>query len=1411
MKIFCLPKHHNQIRKNGIFPLVRLNLWMDSHAHIAAQSYMLKQFEHPQRCENSGFSFDMVQLEMNGTDRLVGAVINTPETGRCFFALAIINNHDSDKAFLQDLPLSLEQLRQDKRALPEIGNTYWLCATEQGRALLAKHPELATMITPDALNAIVPDSGASAAYWLCATEQGCALLLQHRHLATMITPEALNTIVPDFGASAAYWLCAAQDGRKLLKEFRELAKMITPEALNAIFPTSGASAVYWLCATEDGHKLLEEYPELVEIISDDALNTRLPKTAGANAGKSATYMLCGTDSGRKLLKKYSKLVGLISDDALNAILPKTAGADAGKSAIFMLFLTEDGRNLLKKHPKLLRVISTDVLNARLPKCDNLSAIFLLCLNNDGRELLKQYPQLVKMITPEGLNAKLLKSNYLSAAYGLCAYENGFELLDKHPELMDMIRPDVLNAIMPDSGESAVFQLCVNKKGLALLERNPYFTQKISGTALNQRLPKSAGAFAGKSATYMLCSTTVGRAILAKCSWLAELITDEALNARAHDGTRASSRLCIDPEGRELLAQYPRLAEMIPKDVLEERVPHSPDPSMSVAFLLCATNNGRELLKQNRTLMKKINPKDLNAILREYPGIPSGTSAIFKLCAADNGREVLLKYPGLENMISAEALNSKLLESADVGNSAVFELCATDNGRKVLLESPKLAQKILPDALNAILLETATANPGTSAAYWLCATEDGRAILEKYPHLVEIITPASLSAILLKSADTDKSPAMLRCPTQDGRALLKLLIAALNMHDYQAFRHALKSIQRKDILINLTPTWAPPANPKDAPPAPRKKIQSPLEASPAIAEPEVPYIEFNWGLLKKYLRDANSISLVRDLKNAPYEATLKRLFSENNVYEIYELLSFKNYQYRYQFTRIASITPYIARVIEDCIKNDNLELFNQLTLLKPFLESLQKQQTYFLDLCMLQPEQSRRILNTFLEDDLLKSQYISAPIEMIKRAIEHKIWNVVEKCLPMLDEATLTAEFGFLKAELEANGKPELLPLKSRRCESPPQISPLTFSMFQPESPGFVPRQHLPQPLIELVSLLNTHLQKPCILTGSAVANLFLKRPHHSDYDCLVLGVSLESLKQFLRTHGFPKAEIIGKTYPTLKLTIKKIEIEIATDACWAQEPIDTYMQRILAKRDFTISALYIDLSTDKPLLEIKAFDGALEKTEKGKISVVSNGDGLFEEDPIRLLRLLKISMQYTKFEPDDHLRVVLSRCNKSGCFNKFLSANELHAARISTFFETLFSKFPEMDVIENLIKSDIFEALTGISNDDLDKNSDVLEHYFQEITQDADVENQSHAYLKKMGFFFFCTALYCLLHDKKSNLEDWPFFGVIQRIKKSDTYCLAVLQDFMWNQERETQYEGTSLYRMLDRLKKNNSASILKP
>jgi len=114
MKIFCNPIHSHIIKTHGIIPLLRLNLWLDARSLGAAQSYMPKQFEHVKCSENPGLGFDMVQLDINGTDRLVGAVIDTPETGRCFFALAITNNHDSDKALLKHSPDSLKQLQMGK-------------------------------------------------------------------------------------------------------------------------------------------------------------------------------------------------------------------------------------------------------------------------------------------------------------------------------------------------------------------------------------------------------------------------------------------------------------------------------------------------------------------------------------------------------------------------------------------------------------------------------------------------------------------------------------------------------------------------------------------------------------------------------------------------------------------------------------------------------------------------------------------------------------------------------------------------------------------------------------------------------------------------------------------------------------------------------------------------------------------------------------------------------------------------------------------------------------------------------------------------------------------------------------------------------------------------------------------------
>ncbi len=273
--------------------------------------------------------------------------------------------------------------------------------------LLRAKPSLAAKIDAVVLNDV--KCGKSAAYWLCATENGRALLTENHGLVDKITPQGLNALLPkEFGDSAGlsplYWLCENKNGRTLLLKNSGLVDKITSQGLNAILPKSaednkGKSALFFLCV--DGIDILKANPELVGKITADGLNERLPMSAEHLAGKSGTYFLCGNPAGRALLRENTVLVDKITSDALNAILLMSAGVNAGLSALY--FLCVDGIDILKANSKLVGKITSQCLNAILPQTagnfglDNTVA-YVLANTEEGKLLIAGNIELAKKIS-----------------------------------------------------------------------------------------------------------------------------------------------------------------------------------------------------------------------------------------------------------------------------------------------------------------------------------------------------------------------------------------------------------------------------------------------------------------------------------------------------------------------------------------------------------------------------------------------------------------------------------------------------------------------------------------------------------------------------------------------------------------------------------------------------------------------------------------------------------------------------------------------------------------------------------------------------------------------------------------------------------------------------------------------------
>lgn len=160
--------------------------------------------------------------------------------------------------------------------------------------------------------------------------------------------------------------------------------------------------------------------------------------------------------------------------------------------------------------------------------------------------------------------------------------------------------------------------------------------------------------------------------------------------------------------------------------------------------------------------------------------------------------------------------------------------------------------------------------------------------------------------------------------------------------------------------------------------------------------------------------------------------------------------------------------------------------------------------------------------------------------------------------------------------------------------------------------------NLPVQLEKAAFILNTSGEN-IFLVGGAIRDLFLNR-QPNDWD-LVTSASLTKIQTL-----FPNNFFLGKKQATVSVFLDGLKLEISPYRLGSRT-----LQEDLSKRDFTINAMAYDL---KSKILIDPFSGRKD-LEKNLLRAVKNPLDRFQEDPLRMLRALRLMAQY-------HLRLSLS-------------------------------------------------------------------------------------------------------------------------------------------------------------------------
>lgn len=153
------------------------------------------------------------------------------------------------------------------------------------------------------------------------------------------------------------------------------------------------------------------------------------------------------------------------------------------------------------------------------------------------------------------------------------------------------------------------------------------------------------------------------------------------------------------------------------------------------------------------------------------------------------------------------------------------------------------------------------------------------------------------------------------------------------------------------------------------------------------------------------------------------------------------------------------------------------------------------------------------------------------------------------------------------------------------------------------------------------------------LVGGSVRDQLLKRPL-KDLDIIVCKVAFDELVSHLQKYGY--TNLVGKSFGIIKFKPKEnpeFEIDIAlprTETSTGQGHRDFDVQfdpdlplaKDLARRDFTINAIALDLKTGEL---VDPFQGASDLNQKIIRTVFDNS---FVEDPLRLMRAVQFAARF---------------------------------------------------------------------------------------------------------------------------------------------------------------------------------------
>ncbi len=342
----------------------------------------------------------------------------------------------------------------------------------------------------------------------------------------------------------------------------------------------------------------------------------------------------------------------------------------------------------------------------------------------------------------------------------------------------------------------------------------------------------------------------------------------------------------------------------------------------------------------------------------------------------------------------------------------------------------------------------------------------------------------------------------------------------------------------------------------------------------------------------------------------------------------------------------------------------------------------------------------------------------------------------------------------------------------------------------------------------LSSIIKKCTGKDLILVGGALASLYLREGKEAinDYDCLLIGKTLDELQALLKEAGIQSA-IEGKSgHPILKILLedngKRLEVEISTSENSSKND-DEAIKDYVKGADLSVAAMSMRLDAPPYIID---GEEAMRDLDNQIIHLNNRDKNCFREDPSRLFRLAKWQLKYPDFSLG---RDVIDA--KDALASEFfanllcpraieqISTARLNAARFSTALTKMLERFELTEVISALAKLNILQALTGFDRDTIDSLLPICEEFNLSITSQS---YKSAAEQKKERLFFVFFSHYLVANGKKDeDLRHWPFFQVARSIDPASRGYYNYLQHRLCQSPVDGLYFLDGLDRAADRVR----------